>query len=45
MAGLAYDLAALKFRGEDAILNFDISNYNKEMLNYDQVVTATSPAS
>jgi len=33
-AALAYDLAALKFRGPDAQINFDISNYEQELLHF-----------
>lgn len=30
-AALAYDLAALKFRGADAQTNYDVSNYAQEL--------------
>ncbi|CAL8466784.1 g6320 [Coccomyxa elongata] len=36
-AALAYDLAALKFRGPDAHINFDISNYEQELLHFNDV--------
>ncbi|KAK9916825.1 hypothetical protein WJX75_007474 [Coccomyxa subellipsoidea] len=36
-AALAYDLAALKFRGPDAQINFDISNYQQELLHFNDV--------
>ena len=36
-AALAYDLAALKFRGPDAQINFDISNYEQELLHFNDV--------
>jgi hypothetical protein len=44
-AALAYDLAALKFRGPDAQINFDISNYQQELLHFNDVSTScvTSP--
>jgi hypothetical protein len=35
-AALAYDLAALKFRGADATTNFDVSNYGQELAQFDQ---------
>ena len=36
-AALAYDLAALKFRGTDAQTNYDKSTYEQEMLHFDEV--------
>ena len=36
-AALAYDLAALKFRGLDAQTNYDKSTYEQEMLQFNQV--------
>lgn len=40
-AALAYDLAALKFRGPDAHINFDISNYEQELLHFNDVSTSS----
>lgn len=37
-AALAYDLAALKFRGADAQTNYDKSTYEQEMLHFDEVL-------
>jgi len=36
-AALAYDLAALKFRGIDAQTNYDKSTYELEMLQFNEV--------
>ncbi|CAL5227388.1 g10341 [Coccomyxa viridis] len=36
-AALAYDLAALKFRGTDAQTNYDKCTYEQEMLQFDEV--------
>ena len=36
-AALAYDLAALKFRGVDAQTNYDKSTYEQEMLQFNEV--------
>ncbi|KAK3266739.1 hypothetical protein CYMTET_24661, partial [Cymbomonas tetramitiformis] len=36
-AALAYDIAAVKCRGLDAITNFDIENYKQELDNMDKV--------
>ena len=36
-AALAYDLAALKFRGLDAQTNYDKSTYEQEMLQFNEV--------
>ena len=36
-AALAYDLAALKFRGKEATLNFSINDYKMEMQRFDEV--------
>jgi hypothetical protein len=36
-AALAYDLAALKFRGIDAQTNYDKSTYEQEMLQFNEV--------
>ena len=36
-AALAYDLAALKFRGVGAVTNFDIANYAQELEQFDAV--------
>lgn len=38
-AALAYDLAALKFRGLDAQTNYDKSTYEQEMLQFNEVHT------
>ena len=38
-AALAYDLAALKFRGLDAQTNYDKSTYEQEMLQCNEVHT------
>lgn len=37
-AALAYDLAALKFRGVDAQTNYDKSTYEQEMLQFNEVL-------
>ena len=39
-AALAYDLAALKFRGVDALTNYDKSTYEQEMLQFNEVIPA-----
>ena len=44
-AGLAYDLAALKFRGDDATLNFARGNYASELLDFYKVKQKLSHAS
>ena len=36
-AALAYDLAALKLRGTSAQLNFELANYSRELVAYEQV--------
>ena len=36
-AALAYDLAALKFRGIDAQTNYEKSTYEQEMLQFNEV--------
>ena len=36
-AALAYDLAALKFRGPDAATNYDTANYVQELLQFNDV--------
>lgn len=36
-AALAYDLAAIKFRGDEAITNFDLALYRQELETSDQV--------
>jgi hypothetical protein len=36
-AALAYDIAAVKCRGQDAITNFDLDNYTQEMANLQKV--------
>lgn len=36
-AALAYDLAALKLRGTCAQLNFELANYSRELVAYEQV--------
>lgn len=36
-AALAFDIAAVKYRGAEAVTNFDISNYAQELANLDQV--------
>ena len=41
-AALAYDLAALKFRGIDAQTNYDKSTYEQEMLQFNEVSTLPS---
>ncbi|KAK9853906.1 hypothetical protein WJX84_004089 [Apatococcus fuscideae] len=38
-AALAFDIAAVKYRGAVAITNFDISNYEQELANLSQVTT------
>jgi hypothetical protein len=43
-AALAYDLAALKFRGPEAHINFDISNYKKELLTFNEVRQLRTPS-
>ena len=41
-AALAYDLAALKFRGIDAQTNYDKSTYEQEMLQFNEVSALSS---
>lgn len=36
-AALAYDIAAIKFRVHDANTNYPISNYEQELLHFDEV--------
>ncbi len=36
-AALAYDIAAIKFRAHDANTNYNISNYEQELLHFDEV--------
>jgi AP2 domain len=36
-AAMAYDLAAVKFRGQGAIANFPVENYQAELHNLDSV--------
>ena len=36
-AALAYDIAAIKFRAHDANTNYSISNYEQELLHFDEV--------
>ncbi|DBA95939.1 hypothetical protein WJX77_004025 [Trebouxia sp. C0004] len=36
-AALAYDIAAIKFRAQDANTNYNISNYEQELLHFDEV--------
>lgn len=36
-AALAYDIAAIKFRAHDANTNYPISNYEQELLHFDEV--------
>ena len=36
-AALAYDIAAIKFRAHDANTNYNISNYQQELLHFDEV--------
>ena len=36
-AALAYDIAAIKFRSHDANTNYNISNYEQELLHFDEV--------
>jgi AP2 domain len=38
-AAMAYDLAAVKFRGQGAIANFPVDNYRAELNNLDSVCT------
>ena len=39
-AGLAYDIAAIKFRAHSATTNYNISNYEQELLHFDEVSTS-----
>lgn len=34
---MAYDIAAIKFRAHDANTNYPISNYEQELLHFDEV--------
>ena len=34
---MAYDIAAIKFRAHDANTNYNISNYEQELLHFDEV--------
>lgn len=36
-AALAYDIAAIKFRAHDANTNYNISNYEQELLHFNEV--------
>lgn len=36
-AALAYDIAAIKFRAHDANTNYSISNYEQELLHFNEV--------
>ena len=36
-AALAYDIAAIKFRAHEANTNYNISNYEQELLHFDEV--------
>ncbi len=40
-AALAYDIAAIKFRAHDANTNYNISNYEQELLHFDEVGIAS----
>ena len=42
-AALAYDLAALKFRGPDAATNYDTANYVQELLQFNDVRAPALP--
>ena len=42
-AALAYDLAALKFRGPDAATNYDTANYVQELLQFNDVRAPAFP--
>lgn len=42
-AAIAYDLAAIKLRGEDAKTNFSIDKYHKELKQRDEVLSPHVP--